>query len=121
LGLSFKPETDDIREAPSIKIIRELLREGSLLHLYDPKARENMSEIFPEKKPQVQYCDSPYEAVKDANALLIVTEWDEFKKIDLKKVKELMSNPIIIDGRNIYKYSEQKELGFEYYSIGRDE
>ncbi|MFW6131629.1 MAG: UDP-glucose dehydrogenase family protein [Candidatus Aminicenantaceae bacterium] len=121
LGLSFKPETDDIREAPSIKIIRKLLREGSLLRLYDPEAMNNMSTVFPEEKPQITYCDSPYEAVKGANALLIVTEWDEFKNLDLNKVKKLMDNPIIIDGRNIYKYSEQKRLGFEYYSIGRHE
>ncbi len=121
LGLSFKPETDDIREAPSIKIIRKLLREGSLLRLYDPEAMNNMSTVFPEEKPQITYCDSPYEAVKDANALLIVTEWDEFKNLDLNKVKKLMDNPIIIDGRNIYKYSEQKRIGFEYYSIGRHE
>ena len=119
LGLAFKPETDDIREASSIKIIKRLLDEGSYLRLYDPRAMENMKEIFPEKSPQISYVKSPYEAVKEANALLIITEWDEFKELDLKKIKEVMDNPIIIDGRNVYDPSEVRELGFEYYSIGR--
>lgn len=119
LGLAFKPETDDIREASSIKIIKKFLDEGSFLRLYDPKAMENMREIFPEKSPQISYVKSPYEAVKEANALLIITEWDEFKELDLKKIKEVMDNPIIIDGRNVYDPSEVRELGFEYYSIGR--
>jgi UDPglucose 6-dehydrogenase len=119
LGLAFKPETDDIREASSIKIIKKLLNEGSYLRLYDPRAMENMKEIFPEEPPQISYVKSPYEAVKEANALLIVTEWDEFKELDLKKVKKVMNNPIIIDGRNVFDPSEVRELGFEYYSIGR--
>jgi UDPglucose 6-dehydrogenase len=119
LGLAFKPETDDIREALSTKIIKKLLDEGSFLRLYDPRAMENMREIFPEEPPQISYVKSPYEAVKEANALLIITEWDEFKELDLKKIKEVMDNPIIIDGRNVYDPSEVRELGFEYYSIGR--
>jgi UDPglucose 6-dehydrogenase len=119
LGLAFKPETDDIREASSIKIIKRLLDEGAYLRLYDPKAMENMREIFSEEPPQISYVKSPYEAVKEANALLIITEWDEFKELDLKKIKEVMDNPVIIDGRNVYDPSEVRELGFEYYSIGR--
>jgi len=119
LGLSFKPETDDIREAPSIKVIRKLLEEGAELRLYDPKAMENMRKIFPEKARQVSYVKSSYEALKGANALLIITEWEEFKKLDLKKVKKLMANPIIVDGRNIFKPSQLKSLGFEYYPTGR--
>lgn len=119
LGLAFKPETDDIREASSIKIIKRLLDEGSYLRLYDPRAMENMRGIFPEESPQISYVKSPYEAVKEANALLVITEWDEFKELDLKKIKEVMDNPIIIDGRNVYDPSEVRELGFEYYSIGR--
>jgi len=119
LGLAFKPETDDIREASSIKIIKRLLDEGSYLRLYDPRAMENMRGIFPEESPQISYVKSPYEAVKEANALLVITEWDEFKELDLKKIKEVMANPIIIDGRNVYDPSEVRELGFEYYSIGR--
>lgn len=119
LGLSFKPETDDIREAPSIKVINRLLEEGASLRLYDPQAMENVKKVFPEKTPQVSYAASAYDAAEQANALLVITEWDEFKKLDLKKIKSLMANPIIIDGRNIYEPSQMKDLGFEYYSIGR--
>lgn len=119
LGLAFKPETDDIREAPSIKVIGKLLEEGAVLRLYDPKAMDNMKEIFPEQPPQITYAQSLYEAVEEANALLIVTEWDEFKEMDLQKVKKAMDNPIIIDGRNVFEPSKLRELGFEYYSIGR--
>ncbi len=119
LGLAFKPETDDIREAPGIKVIRRLLEEGALLRLYDPKAMDNMKEIFPEQPPQITYTQSLYEAVEEANALLLVTEWDEFKEMDLQKVKKAMDNPIIIDGRNVFEPSKLRELGFEYYSIGR--
>lgn len=119
LGLAFKPETDDIREAPSIKVIRELLNEGANLRLYDPQARENMKELFPEYLVRIVYCDSPYEAAAGVNALLIITEWKEFLDLDLKKIKEVMANPIIIDGRNIYDAERVKKLGFEYYSVGR--
>jgi UDPglucose 6-dehydrogenase len=119
LGLAFKPETDDIREAPSIKVIRELLNEGANLRLYDPQARENMKELFPEYSARILYCDSPYQAAAGVNALLVITEWKEFLDLDLKKIKEVMANPIIIDGRNIYDAERIKKLGFEYYSVGR--
>jgi UDPglucose 6-dehydrogenase len=119
LGLAFKPETDDVREASSIKIIKRLLEEGSHLRLYDPRAMENMKKIFPEDPPQICYVKSAHEAAKEANALLIVTEWDEFKELNLKKIKAVMDNPIIIDGRNVYKPAQVRGLGFEYYSIGR--
>ena len=119
LGLSFKPETDDIREAPSIKVIQRLLEEGATLRLYDPKAMENLKQVFPENTPQVHYAKSPYDAVEKANALLLITEWDEFKEMDLKKIKGLMANPIFMDGRNIFEPAQMRELGFDYYSIGR--
>ncbi|MDH4258507.1 MAG: UDP-glucose/GDP-mannose dehydrogenase family protein, partial [Candidatus Aminicenantes bacterium] len=119
LGLSFKPETDDIREAPSLKVINRLLEEGALLRLYDPQAMENVKKTTPEKPPQVYYAKSAYDAVEKANALLIITEWSEFGELDLKKIKALMDNPIIIDGRNIYEPAKMRELGFEYYSVGR--
>lgn len=119
LGLSFKPETDDIRKAPSIKVIKELTEEGSFLRLYDPEAMENMKAIFPENPPQIAYAKSPYEAAEGANALLIITEWDEFRKLDLAKIKKSMANPIIVDGRNVYDSDAVRKLGFEYYSIGR--
>jgi len=119
LGLAFKPETDDIRNAPSIPLIRALLEEGAILSLYDPKATDNMKTIFPEKEPQIQYTSSPYNAAENANALLIVTEWEEFSDLDLKKIKEVMANPIIVDGRNVFDSERVRPLGFEYYSIGR--
>jgi UDPglucose 6-dehydrogenase len=118
-GLSFKPNTDDIREAPSIDIIRELEEAKANLKLYDPKAIENVRHIFPEKQ-SLKYFDNKYEALKDTDALLILTEWDEFKKADLNKIKENMRLPIIIDGRNIYQLKDMKKKGFGYYSIGRE-
>jgi UDPglucose 6-dehydrogenase len=117
-GLAFKPNTDDIREAPSIDIVKELVRFKANLYLYDPKAMENFKAIFPEKD-NIHYTNSPYEAVKNADALLIITEWSEFINIDLKRVKEEMRLPIIIDGRNIYDRKKMMDLGFEYYCMGR--
>jgi len=118
-GLSFKPNTDDIREAPSIYIIRELEKLKANLRLYDPKAIEKFKLIFPEKQ-SLKYFDDKYEALKDTNALLILTDWDELKGVDFDKVKENMRLPIIIDGRNIYQLKDMKKKGFEYYSIGRE-
>ncbi len=119
LGLAFKPETDDTRNAPSINLIHELQSQEALLRLYDPKAMDNMKSIFPEDPPRIVYMDNPYDAVKEANALLLVTEWEEFKSLDLNKVKDLMANPILIDGRNLFDPDDVRNLGFEYYSIGR--
>ena len=118
-GLSFKPNTDDIREAPSIDIIRELEKSKANLNLYDPQAEEGFKHIFPEKQ-NIKYFDDKYKTLKDADALLILTEWDEFKKADLNKIKENMRLPIIIDGRNICSTKDMKKKGFEYYSIGRE-
>lgn len=120
LGLAFKPETDDIRNAPSIRVIEELLEEGALLRLYDPKAAENMKQSFPEREPEIQYFSSAYEALEGANALLLITEWEEFRQLDFEKVKTLMDNAIIIDGRNFFDPAEMRKQGFEYDSIGRN-
>jgi UDPglucose 6-dehydrogenase len=117
-GLAFKPNTDDIREAPSIDVIKELDRLKANLFLYDPKAMDNFKSIFPEKE-NIHYTNDPYSAVENADALLILTEWDEFIHIDLSKVKSKMRLPIIIDGRNIYDKNRLVQMGFEYYSIGR--
>mgnify|MGYP001773215789 CR=1 FL=1 len=117
-GLSFKPNTDDIREAPSIKIVSALLREGASLQLYDPKAMNNFRRIFPEGE-DLTYARDMYEAIKGCDALLILTEWEEFKKADLERVKHLLKLPIVIDGRNIYEPAHMRELGFEYYCMGR--
>jgi UDPglucose 6-dehydrogenase len=119
LGLAFKPETDDIREAPSIRIIRDLIREGARLCLYDPKAAGNMKQLYPEEAGRVVYASSAYSAVEGANALLLLTEWDEFVNLDLARVKEAMANPIIVDGRNVLDPEATIGRGFEYYSIGR--
>jgi UDPglucose 6-dehydrogenase len=117
-GLSFKPNTDDIREAPALKIIPRLLNEGALLQIYDPKAMENAKEVIP-PSDQVFYASSAYEAAKGAHAVAIITEWDEFKNVNLQEIKKLMITPIIIDGRNIFEPKKVRELGFLYFSMGR--
>lgn len=119
LGLSFKPETDDIRNAASIQIIKKLQKEEAILNLYDPKAMDNMKEIFPEQKANTLYAKSPYEAVEKADATVLLTEWKEFAELDFLKIKKLMANPIIVDGRNAFDPEKIRALGFEYYSIGR--
>ncbi|SHK31201.1 UDP-glucose dehydrogenase family protein [Thermocrinis minervae] len=117
-GLAFKPNTDDIREAQSIKVIERLLKEEAILHLYDPKAMDNFKLLFPEGK-QIKYFPDMYSALEGATALLILTEWDEFKKADLQRVKDLLEIPVIVDGRNMFDVAWMKELGFEYYCMGR--
>jgi len=117
-GLAFKPNTDDIREAPSIDIVNALLQMGANLRLYDPKAMEHFGFLFPETE-RLKYAYDKYDALKYADALLILTEWDEFKKTDFNKLKRLMRIPIIIDGRNIFEPEELKDKGVEYYPIGR--
>jgi len=117
-GLSFKPNTDDIREAPALKIIPKLLNEGALLQLYDPKAMENTKKVIP-PSDQVFYASSAYAAAKGAHAIAIITEWDEFKNVNLQEIKKLMITPIIVDGRNIFDPKKVRELGFLYFSMGR--
>jgi len=116
-GLSFKPNTDDIREAPSLRLVPMLLKEGARLKLYDPKAMENFKKLYPPGK-DLDYAPDMYSAVEGASALLIFTEWEEFQRADLSRVKELMELPIIIDGRNIYDPDVVRGLGFEYYGVG---
>ena len=115
-GLSFKPNTDDIREAPAIYLIEDLLKNGFSITAYDPEAMKKTKAIF---KDQIKYTDNPYDCVKDASLLAVVTEWNEFKQIDLEKVKSLMQEPVIIDGRNIYDPEKIKALGFKYVGVGR--
>ena len=117
-GLAFKPNTDDIREAPSLRIVPELVKEGAKVRAYDPKAMENFKRVFVEGEDLI-YVGDKYEAVEDAEVLLILTEWDEFAKADMEKVKELMALPIVVDGRNVFDPRRMEEIGFEYYSIGR--
>lgn len=115
-GLSFKPDTDDIREAPSVYILNKLLSEGFSITVYDPEASKHIEKRFGTK---ISYVSDPFLAVKDADSLCILTEWDEFKQIDLQKVKTQMSQHVVFDGRNLYPVKKMKELGFTYYSIGR--
>lgn len=114
-GLSFKPNTDDIREAPAEYIIRRLLEADAQLMAYDPEAMENMAELFPE----VEMCEGPYDALKDADALAIVTEWSVFRTPDFDKMRSLMKQAVIFDGRNVYDVNSMEDLGFYYESIGR--
>jgi len=118
-GLAFKPNTDDIREAPSLKIIRRLLDEGANLRLYDPAAMENVQQVFPENPPRLVYCRSAIEAATGAHAILLVTEWDEFKQMDWEQVKQVVALPIVVDGRNCLDPTKLQEAGFEYYGMGR--
>lgn len=119
LGLAFKPDTDDIREAVSLKVIERLLEQDARLKLYDAKAIGNMKAAVPPQEGKVEYVASPYEAAQEAEALIIVTEWEEFKQLDLSRIKQLMRTPIIVDGRNLYEPDRMRELGFEYYCLGR--
>ena len=115
LGLAFKPNTDDMRLAPSIDIINQLQKEGAKIKAYDPEAVQKAKEILND----VVYCNDPYDAAKDSDALVIVTEWKEVRDLDLNKIKTLMRHPLIIDGRNIYSPDAMKKEGFTYISIGR--
>lgn len=118
-GLAFKPNTDDIREAPSLKLISRLQEEGANLRLYDPAAMDNTCQIFPENHPRLQYCSSALEAARGAHAILLVTEWDEFKNADWRQIKEVVALPIVVDGRNCLNPEALKAVGFEYYGMGR--
>lgn len=116
LGLSFKPNTDDMRDAPSIDIINLLLKDGAVIKAFDPQAMENAKKIF----NRVTFCDDVYSVAKGSDIIIVVTEWNEFKEIDLDKIKELMKQPFIIDGRNIYDAEKLKAMGFIYQGVGRN-
>ena len=117
-GLAFKPNTDDIREAPSLVNIDELIKEGASVQAFDPEAMENVKNVIGDK---IAYAENQYKALDGADALLIVTEWPVFRTPDFDKVKSLLKNNAIFDGRNLYKLSEMRENGFDYFSIGREE
>lgn len=115
-GLAFKPKTNDMREAPAITIIESLLEKGAKICAYDPKAMETAKEIFDNK---ITYAKSSYEALKDADALLLLTEWNEFRRPDFERIKDLMKTPVIIDGRNQYDKKRLRSQGFEYICMGK--
>jgi len=116
LGLAFKPNTDDIRSAPSIDIIKKLIAEGANIKAYDPVAMENTKG---ELGDRIVYCKDAYEAAHDSDCLMIMTEWNEFKEIDFKRLKDIMKQPAILDGRNIYDPEKMRSMGFRYMAIGR--
>ncbi|MBU1084316.1 MAG: UDP-glucose/GDP-mannose dehydrogenase family protein, partial [Candidatus Omnitrophica bacterium] len=115
-GLAFKPNTDDIRSAPAIDIIERLLKEGARIKCFDPAAMEKAKTELGSK---VEYCGDIYEAAEGADCVLLMTEWNEFKEIDWKKLKKIMIQPAMLDGRNIYDPEKLKEMGFKYMGIGR--
>ena len=118
-GLAFKPRTDDVREASSLGVVSALLAEGGLLRVFDPRAMPEFRRRFGEDTPNLMYCANPMEAAESAAALLILTEWPEFLELDLAQVRESMSTPLIVDGRNLLNPDAVRALGFEYHSIGR--
>lgn len=115
-GLSFKPYTDDIRQAPALDNIQELLKAGAQIKAFDPEAMENVKSVLGDK---IEYALDEYECLKDCDALLIFTEWPVFRNPDFEIVKQNLQNPVIFDGRNLYSSSTLSELGFSYFSIGR--
>jgi len=115
-GLSFKPKTDDIREASSIYLINKLLGKGVRIRAYDPAAMEETRRLLGDR---IEYASDPYEVVAGADALALMTEWSEFHLPDFVKLAGLMKNKVIFDGRNIYNPDELKKLGFKYFGIGR--
>ena len=115
LGLAFKPETDDIRFAPALELIRKLLAENAEIQVYDPQAMQKTKPLF----PAIRYCANPYEVAEGAEALMIVTEWDEFRSLDWERIKNSMSRPLILDGRNLLNGEEMAALGFEYIGVGK--
>jgi UDPglucose 6-dehydrogenase len=115
-GLAFKPRTDDMREAPAVPLIQGLLERGAKVRAFDPEAREVAKAIF---NKRIHYARSAYDAVRNADALLLVTEWNEFREPDFKRVKRLMKQPVIFDGRNLYEPKQVRALGFTYASMGR--
>jgi UDPglucose 6-dehydrogenase len=115
-GIAFKPNTDDIREAPSLYIINELLKMGAEISVYDPEALGNLKKTF---RDRVEYCEEMYQCLKDADALMILTEWSLFRTPDFDKIGSLMKERVIFDGRNLYNLDQITECGFYYSSIGR--
>jgi UDPglucose 6-dehydrogenase len=115
LGLAFKPNTDDLREAPALEIIHLLQSEGATVRAYDPVASESAQRA----NPELILCHDPYEVAEGSDCLILVTEWNEFKHLDMRRIKESMANPILIDGRNVWEPAEMGALGFTYFGVGR--
>ncbi len=119
-GVAFKPDTDDIRGAPSLGVVPRLHGAGAILRVYDPAATRKLERLYP-PDDRLTYVDSAFEAVRDAHALVILTDWEEFQSLDLGRVGSLMQTPIVVDGRNLFEPAQMRAAGFEYYSLGRGE
>ncbi|MBI5724911.1 MAG: UDP-glucose/GDP-mannose dehydrogenase family protein [Planctomycetes bacterium] len=115
-GLAFKPRTDDVREAPSLSVIPALLNAGAKIKVFDPEAMQNIRAIVGDK---IKYAENPYDALAKADALMLITEWNEFRSPDWKRIKSLLRQPVVFDGRNIYDPDHLRQMGFTYYGIGR--
>jgi len=118
-GLAFKPETDDMREAPAIYVINELVKRGAKINVYDPKAMEEAEHFYLKDIKNVSYFNSKYDTLKNADAMVLLTEWKEFRSPDFEELKLQLKNPIVFDGRNQYDDTRMKNKGFEYYQIGK--
>jgi UDPglucose 6-dehydrogenase len=117
LGLAFKPETDDMRDSPTIPIIKGLQAQGATIRAYDPHAAENAKTIFSD----VTYCDDAYETATGADVLVLATEWNEFRALNFPRIRKALRQPVIVDLRNVYDPQRMKAEGFTYYSVGRAE
>lgn len=115
LGLSFKPNTDDMREAPSIDLVTALLRAGATVRAYDPAGMDQAKKVL----CGVVYCDGPYSCAQDAHALVIITEWEQFRALDLDQLRQAMASPVMVDLRNVYRPEDVQRFGFSYVGIGR--
>ncbi|MFY8036401.1 MAG: UDP binding domain-containing protein, partial [Cyclobacteriaceae bacterium] len=116
-GLSFKPHTDDIREAPALYNIEELLEAGAHIQAHDPESMSNVKNLLGDR---IAYCEDPYSAAENADAIFIATEWPEFRTPDFDRLSSILKNKVIFDGRNLYDLALMKELGYTYFSIGRE-
>lgn len=115
LGLSFKPNTDDMREAPSIPIINGMIKEGARIKAFDPVAMHEARQVLPD----IEYCDDTYQVAENSDALIFITEWNQFRSLDLEKIKGLLKEPVVIDLRNIYEPKKMRNFGFKYFCVGR--
>jgi len=115
LGLSFKPNTNDLREAPALSIAQELLNQGAKVRAYDPVSLEEATKLL----PQLTSCQNAYETARDADALVLMTEWNEFRNLDFAKLKSMMRQPLLVDLRNVYESNRVTSFGFRHVSVGR--
>ena len=118
-GLAFKPGTDDMREAPSIYVIKELVKRGAKIKAYDPKAVNEAKEHYLKGVKNIEYLDSKYDVLKDSDAMVLLTDWKEFRSPNFEKIKTQLKRPVIFDGRNQYNTFSLEQKGFEYYQIGK--